>query len=283
MRRRFRRVALAVTAVVAVAIAGGVTYAVADIGSGAVINGCYKSQNGQLRLIDPSTDSCHPSETPISWSQTGPAGQKGDKGDPGPPGPQGPPGPTDLSKFSRAASAATDAILNNGGDFGYVTELSTNLTSGSSPGFVVVHANMSAWTTTPAACPCQIELQVRDATAGVNAASDSFAQVGNVADEDGLAMDNAAASGVFPIGANQTHQYDFQAVVDDGSAVTVIARISMTAVYVPFNGAGSATALAALMPQAARANPAAAARSSTQARTQPKHAARSGTRGRKGR
>jgi hypothetical protein len=44
MRRRFRRVALAVTAVVAVAIAGGVTYAVADIGSG-VINGCYKSQN----------------------------------------------------------------------------------------------------------------------------------------------------------------------------------------------------------------------------------------------
>jgi hypothetical protein len=86
MRRRFRRVAVAVTAVVAVAIAGGVTYAVADIGSGGVINGCYKSQNGQLRLIDPATDSCRPSETPISWSQTGP------QGPPGPPGPQGPPG-----------------------------------------------------------------------------------------------------------------------------------------------------------------------------------------------
>jgi hypothetical protein len=52
MRRRFRRVALAVSAVVVVAIAGGVTYAVADIGSGGVINGCYKSVNGQLRLID---------------------------------------------------------------------------------------------------------------------------------------------------------------------------------------------------------------------------------------
>jgi hypothetical protein len=77
MRRRFRRVALAVTAVVAVAIAGGVTYAVADIGSGGVINGCYKSQNGQLRLIDPATDSCRPSETPISWSQTGPQGPPG--------------------------------------------------------------------------------------------------------------------------------------------------------------------------------------------------------------
>jgi hypothetical protein len=56
MRRRFRRVVLAITGVAVVAIAGGVTYAVADIGGGVVINGCYKSQNGQLRLIDPATD-----------------------------------------------------------------------------------------------------------------------------------------------------------------------------------------------------------------------------------
>jgi hypothetical protein len=83
MRRRFRRVALAATAVVVVAIAGGVTYAVADIGSGGVINGCYKSQNGQLRLIDPATDNCLPSETAISWGQTV------TQGPPGPPGPKG--------------------------------------------------------------------------------------------------------------------------------------------------------------------------------------------------
>jgi hypothetical protein len=93
MHTRIRRVALAVTAVAIVAIAGGVTYAVAEIGGGGVINGCYKSQNGQLRLIDPATDTCHPSETPISWSQTGPQGPKGDKGDKGDPGPPGPPGP----------------------------------------------------------------------------------------------------------------------------------------------------------------------------------------------
>jgi hypothetical protein len=92
MRMRFSRIALAVTAVAVAAIAGGVTYAVADIGGGGVINGCYKSQNGQLRLIDPATDSCHPSETAISWGQTGTQGPKGDKGDPGPPGPQGPKG-----------------------------------------------------------------------------------------------------------------------------------------------------------------------------------------------
>src|SRR6185437_10732328 len=79
MHRRFRRVALAVSAVVLVAIAGGVTYAVADIGGGGVISACYKAQNGQLRLIDPAADQCLPSEKPISWNQTGT---------------QGPPGPT---------------------------------------------------------------------------------------------------------------------------------------------------------------------------------------------
>jgi Collagen triple helix repeat (20 copies) len=76
-----------------VATVGAVTYAVADIGSGGVITGCYKSQNGQLRLIDPASDSCHPSETPISWSQTGPQGPQGPAGPPGPVGPVGPAGP----------------------------------------------------------------------------------------------------------------------------------------------------------------------------------------------
>jgi hypothetical protein len=87
MRRRFSRLALAVTAVAVLAIAGAVTYAVADIGGGGVINGCYKSQNGQLRVIDPATDSCNPSEKPISWSQTGPAGAKGASGATGAQGP----------------------------------------------------------------------------------------------------------------------------------------------------------------------------------------------------
>jgi hypothetical protein len=93
MRRRLTRIALAIAAVVAVAIAGGVTYAVAQVGSGGVFHGCYTSANGQLRLIDPASDRCLPSETPISWSQTGPQGPEGDPGPPGPAGPQGPAGP----------------------------------------------------------------------------------------------------------------------------------------------------------------------------------------------
>jgi Collagen triple helix repeat (20 copies) len=96
MHRRFRRVALAVIAVAMLAIAGAVTYAFADIGGGGVINGCYKTQNGQLRLIDPASDHCLPSETAISWNQTGtqgPPGPPGPKGDTGPQGPQGDTGP----------------------------------------------------------------------------------------------------------------------------------------------------------------------------------------------
>jgi hypothetical protein len=89
MHRRIRRGALAVTAVALVAIAGAVTYAVAGIGGGGVINGCYKSQNGQLRLIDPATDHCLPSEKPISWNQTGTQGPPGPKGATGPAGAKG--------------------------------------------------------------------------------------------------------------------------------------------------------------------------------------------------
>jgi Collagen triple helix repeat (20 copies) len=94
MRRRFSRATLAITAVAIVAIAGGVSYAVADIGGGGVINGCYKSQNGQLRLIDPANDHCLPSETAISWGQTGTQGPPGPTGPAGPTGPQGPKGDT---------------------------------------------------------------------------------------------------------------------------------------------------------------------------------------------
>jgi hypothetical protein len=127
MRRRFRRVALAISAAAVVAIAGGVTYAVADIGGGGVINGCYKSQNGQLRLIDPAADSCHPSETAIAWSQTGPQGPagppgpagpagpqgpKGDKGDPGPPGPPGAAPATNL--FAVVNAECSEIVIGSG-------------------------------------------------------------------------------------------------------------------------------------------------------------------------
>jgi hypothetical protein len=117
MRMRFSRVALVATAAVVVAVAGGVTYAVADIGGGGVINACYKSQNGQLRLIDPATDHCLPSETSISWSQTGPQGPQGAtgppgaKGDPGPPGPAGAPATT---LFAAVSADCSQIVVGSG-------------------------------------------------------------------------------------------------------------------------------------------------------------------------
>jgi hypothetical protein len=117
MHTRIRRVAVAVTAVAIVAIAGGVTDAVADIGGGGVINGCYKTQNGQLRLVDPAADGCLPSETAISWSQTGPQGPKGDKGDPGPQGPVGPqgtPGASATNLFASVRAECSGIVLGSG-------------------------------------------------------------------------------------------------------------------------------------------------------------------------
>jgi hypothetical protein len=47
-----------------------------------VIHGCYQTQDGQLRVIDPAQGTtCEHGETALDWNQKGP------KGDPGPAGP----------------------------------------------------------------------------------------------------------------------------------------------------------------------------------------------------
>ena len=69
-------------AVVASVLAGGIAWA-AIPGAGGVINGCYQKVEGQLRVIDPDTESCNPSEVAISWNEQGVQGEKGDRGDPG--------------------------------------------------------------------------------------------------------------------------------------------------------------------------------------------------------
>jgi hypothetical protein len=61
--------------------------------AGGIINGCFKTANGHLRVIDSATDSCLPGETAISWSQTGPQGPQGAVGPQGPQGAVGPQGP----------------------------------------------------------------------------------------------------------------------------------------------------------------------------------------------
>ena len=67
LSRRSRRLVILVVALFA--LAGGIAYATsADSG---VIHGCYKTQNGQLRVV-PAGESCLSSEQAIRWNQGGP-------------------------------------------------------------------------------------------------------------------------------------------------------------------------------------------------------------------
>jgi type VI secretion system secreted protein Hcp len=85
------------------ALGAGSAIAVAAIpGDDGTINGCYGKGNGDLRVVE-NADDCRNRETPIKWSQRGPAGPQGI---PGPTGPKGDPGP--------AGPAGNSAILVGG-------------------------------------------------------------------------------------------------------------------------------------------------------------------------
>ena len=92
MSRRASLLCGAVAGVIASMLVGGLAWA-AIPGAGGVIQGCYKEQNGQLRLVESAT-ACNPSELPINWNQVGPTGPTG------PSGPSGPSGPTGSSGIS---------------------------------------------------------------------------------------------------------------------------------------------------------------------------------------
>ena len=88
-------------AICAVLVTAGVVGGVAQgvIPSGNTITACYKNENGQLRVIDPSASrgsrekglpgDCEKSETQIAWSAAGPAGAVGPAGAAGPVGATG--------------------------------------------------------------------------------------------------------------------------------------------------------------------------------------------------
>lgn len=65
-----RRAIIGALLLVGVAMAGGVAYAtIPDANS--VIHGCRNNATGLLRVIDPDTDSCRTSESPLDWNQAG--------------------------------------------------------------------------------------------------------------------------------------------------------------------------------------------------------------------
>jgi hypothetical protein len=73
--RRHRRVAGVVALGLMLALIGGIAYAAIPDANG-VIHGCYHNVSGNLRVVDPAT-SCLPSETAITWNQSGQQGPPG--------------------------------------------------------------------------------------------------------------------------------------------------------------------------------------------------------------
>ena len=74
LSRRGRWAALG--AIVGALVVGGVAWA--DIPDSGVINGCYKTISGAVRVIDASKGAkCNASETALNWNQTGPTGPAG--------------------------------------------------------------------------------------------------------------------------------------------------------------------------------------------------------------
>jgi hypothetical protein len=93
---RGRAAVIVATAVVTLPLAGAA--ALAAVGDGGTINGCYLNLTGTLRALNlsstnPLLNSCQRGETPISWNQMGPQGPAGPAGSAGLRGPAGPAGP----------------------------------------------------------------------------------------------------------------------------------------------------------------------------------------------
>jgi hypothetical protein len=79
-----RRVILLVLSTVVVLSVAGVAFA-AIPDSGGVIHSCYRTGDGQLRVIDTEAEeACRNAETALVWNQTGPMGPPGPPGTPAP-------------------------------------------------------------------------------------------------------------------------------------------------------------------------------------------------------
>jgi hypothetical protein len=66
-----RRLGSASALATSLLIASGAIVLASIPDSNELIHGCFMTANGQLRVIDPATGSCRPSETAITWNQTG--------------------------------------------------------------------------------------------------------------------------------------------------------------------------------------------------------------------
>jgi hypothetical protein len=119
MRSANRRglAAVVAAAVGALVLAAGVALGSIPDASG-TIHGCFKTSDGQLRVIDPSAGgACTSSETALDWNiqgAQGAAGPTGAQGIQGPQGAQGPRGATGSSGYEQIHVQSTTDGSGNG-------------------------------------------------------------------------------------------------------------------------------------------------------------------------
>jgi hypothetical protein len=197
MRMPFRANALllAVT-IVAIAAAGSIVYASIPDSNG-VIHGCYKTNKGDLRVVE-SEAQCAATETPISWNQSGP------------PGAPGTAGPTFLESGSaRDLDSFTTLISHT------VTPAEAGLAILSSPFELIdLHAGSGGKTTVT----CFISVNGTGRGVGVTVSDNGIGPQGDTASATNLARTTLAAGDVVSVECNP----DF---FDEGETMNVIAQL----------------------------------------------------------
>ncbi len=110
---RKRGTVVAIAAVSALLVVGGVAYATIPDSNG-VIHSCYTTKGGSLRVIDTGAgESCNLKESPLDWNAQGPTGPTGPAGSQGPKGDQGPAGISGLEQDTNSASIPPGGWLVN--------------------------------------------------------------------------------------------------------------------------------------------------------------------------
>lgn len=81
IRDRLTYANVAATVALFVALGGAAWATIPD--STGVIHGCISATSGNLKVVDPPTTNCAPSEAALDWNQQGPPGAPGSQGSPG--------------------------------------------------------------------------------------------------------------------------------------------------------------------------------------------------------
>lgn len=126
-----RRIAVAAGLLLVAALSAGIARAMIPDAAG-TIHACYKSKNGQLRVVEAAGD-CLKNEQSLDWQQVGPSGAQGPQGPQGQQGQQGPqggPGSDGLGVSGyQIVTASGTTVLQNGNASGSAAAVCPQLTT----------------------------------------------------------------------------------------------------------------------------------------------------------